>query len=340
MKKFLSLIAVFVLSLGIFVGCGYAGGSNVTGIAFTSSHFYVDYNVNTALSYKIYPSTADAFDPQITFIGNEIVQSKIVRVGNTNVVKVIDESFESIDVSIKYSTGTGKSYVDTCTVELKKYPASISVKEDELKISNKGILQIPYYGDFAGVEKVMDTSYYKTKVKSSDNTVITVEDHNNVVVKSTGKQGRATITIEVCASDGSAIGDGLETEVDVVVTNNVHDCAMLATHTDNLGNSVAKIYRNLKANETSIAFNTNALNNTYTIEPILLDKEGYIVEDVGVTVVSLDESIMSVTDNNDGTFSLTALKSGHVKLLITSKGYGPKGEIIIFDVNFIISISS
>ena len=330
MKKFFSLLITLAFTVGLFVGCGYTAGTGVTGIAFTSDVYYVDYNVETRLDYKILPSTASAFNPQITLVGDDLLLSGIEKINN-DTIKVVDQNFDHVEVQIKYSTGSGVVYGDSCEVRLKKYPEAITTRDDTVYVSSKGITQVEYLGNFGENDlRTMDNSYYKTRVTSSDETVITVESQDNVVVKSTGKQGKAKITIEVVASDGSKIGaSGLQTSVDVVVTNSVSNCTMLASYTDELsGETNAKIYRNLAAGNTTFEF-TNT-TKCYTIEPILLDDEGYIVENVGYNVVSLNDNVVTVTDNKNGTFSINLVGEGETEVLISSNGYGDNGEIVIF----------
>lgn len=347
MKKILSVVIAITFSLFLFAGCTHKAGTAVTGIAFKQSIFYFDLNVPTKLEYKILPSSASYHEPTIT-LDNEFLDNRISSYNGLKDTFIInDESFESAKFTIKYSTGSGVTYEDTCEVRLKEYPTHVYVgsgnsdldENSKFYISSRGIAQIPLLGLFGSEEKTLDTSYYKFVVASSDSTVITVENQQNIVVKSTGKQGKATINIKVVASDGSKIKDGLEENVDVIVNNNVSNCTLFTTYENNESEKVSTIYRDLKTSETEFRFDNSIKNNTYIIEPVLLDSDGYVVENIGYTIVSLNEEVIKVVDNGDGTFSLVALTSGQTDVLITSNGYGGDGSAVIFKVscNSIIS---
>ena len=338
MKKFFSLIVAIVCCVGLFVGCGYDAGTDVTGIAFTSETYYVDLNVPTNLEYKILPSTASSYEPKIDFIGQPENRIKISRIeGTVSSVRVTDETFTGIEVSISYSTGSGTRYEDTCRVVLKEYPSSIQTEKDTVYIPNKGITQIAYLGLFGDELKVMDNSIYKTVVKSSDETVISVESQENVIVKSTGKQGKATVSIEVVASDGSKIGSsGLKTTVDVVVTNPVTDCAMIASQTS--GGTESKIFRDMTNTAPEILIDDPI--ETWNLSPIFTDKEGYIVENIGCTIVSLDTDVVVIETNNDGTYTLNAVGEGEAQILLASDGYNTDGDVLIFKIKCVVKYST
>ena len=336
MRKLFSLIVAMTFCLGLFAGCGYAAGTDVTGIAFTSKTYYLDLNVATDLEYKILPSTASSYEPKIDFIGQPENRRKISRVeGTISKVRVTDETFTGIEVSISYSTGSGTRYEDTCNVVLKQYPQFIDTQSEKVYISNKGIAHIPFYGMFNGESRVMDNSIYKTVVKSSDETVVSVESQENVVVKSTGKQGKATVTIEVVASDGSKIGDdGLKTSVEVVVTNPVSDCVVFGSKNNGVS-SQPMIYRNILNMVPEL--HINSASEYHNIEPILVDKDGYIVENVSCMLTSLNEDVAKIKVNNDGTFDIVPVGNGETEILISSDGYGEDGMIKIFKINLVVN---
>lgn len=325
MKKFFSLIIAFVCCMFVFAGCTHVAGTEVTGITFTSDHYYLDLGVPTKLDYRFLPNTSQHLSPVFDPQGSEFdVLSKITLDKSTGYLTINDSTFDKTEVILKYGY-----FTDSCIVELKKYPSSIRVKDDVVYISSNGILQIPYFGNFAGEEKLMDLSFYRTRVTSSDSTVITVENQDNVIVKSTGKRGRATIKIEVIASDGSKIS-GLETSVDVVVNNNISDCSMFVSYLDAEGKTVSNIYRNLNNDETELSFNDDTLE--YTIEPFMLDNEGFIIENVNCSFLSLNENVVKIIDNGDGTFKFQAIGNGSTQIIVSSNGYAEGGEVIIFKI--------
>ena len=339
MKKVFSFILALTFGLFLFTGCTHSAGTTVTGIAFTQEVFYLDLNVPTRLTYKVYPSSAPYNAPQITFDKTSELDMSIGRISNDTFV-ISDHNFKETTFHIAYSTGSGTQYKDDCIVRLKKYPSQVYVEDknalldgNQAYISSKGILQIPLIGLFDDGEKAMDTSYYKFVVTSSDSTVISVESQQNIVVKSTGKQGKSTINIKVVASDGSKIGeDGLVTSVDVFVNNNVDNCSLFTTYTGTDAKINSSFYRDLKNTNTKLVFDSTVENYTYTIEPVLLDREGYVVSNVGYQIISMDEDIIEIIDNKNGTYSLKAKSSGETEILITSNGYGADGSAVIFKI--------
>ena len=68
-KRFCVLLFMCVFSAMLFVGCGYEGGTTVTGIAFTSKEYYVDLGVLT-LIFSLMPDKVLLVFPFVTFIFN------------------------------------------------------------------------------------------------------------------------------------------------------------------------------------------------------------------------------------------------------------------------------
>lgn len=312
MKKIISITLGLLCSLFIFAGCGYSGSQTVVGIAFTSPTYYVDLNVPFKLGYKILPSSASAAEPQFEVSAGFDYVSYINFDRTNGVITVIDRRFEQINVKIEYG-----SYSDTCTVVLKQYPSSISFNEQEVYLSAGAMTELSCFGKF-GTENIrLDHSYYHAIITSSDPTVVTIENQNKLLVKSTGKRGKSTITVTICNSDGEII-EGLTTSVDVVITNNVSDAAVVID-----GHHIRDFSQTLSINKK--------VNDTFTINPIFVDAEGFVVDHLENTIISSNSSVLEV-ENNDGEFLIRVKGAGETQLLVTSNGYDANGNLVVFTI--------
>ena len=127
----------------------------------------------------------------------------------------------------------------------------------------------------------------------------------------------------------------------ILLTNSIWDSQGLHKIFEDVnGNVISDFNRSLNENSSfSINISDNTLDKNYIIEPIFLDNEGYIISDIGCKLISTNQEIVGVVDNGDGTFTLTAKKTGKAKILIISNGYGDSDNVKIYEFMVNSSIS-
>ena len=198
MKRFFSLVSICLISLLFLAGCGIEGGTVPTGIEFVDDVFYVDYNVETFLDYKTYPSTAQNI---YVSYGIEADQNQDTFYEFSNgSIKVTDKRFTSITVTARLT-----NYSDSCEVRLKEYPTSVFLAEESVTLDAGLIYSLNLQGEFLSGIRNCENAEFNYKVISSNPSVVKVISEDNLLVQSTGRRGSATITVKVCNSKGEEV---------------------------------------------------------------------------------------------------------------------------------------
>lgn len=215
MKK-LSLFIVLCMSFFTFAGCGVKGGSLPMGIEFVRDVFYVDYNVETHLDYKIYPSTAE--NVYVNYeIKNDSSLTGYFDFSKDGSILIYNQRFTSIGVKVKLN-----DHSDECEVKLKEYPSSIQFKNDTENINAGCVMPLDLEGLFDGEVKSCKDRQYNFKLSSSNPSVVQVISEDNLTVKSTGRRGKVTIDVQICDSANQE-KSGLKASVELNVVDDISE---------------------------------------------------------------------------------------------------------------------
>jgi len=321
MKKIISLAMVFMTSLIVFAGCGYSGGSTVTGIAFSSPVYYVDRNVPFKLNYRIFPSSADTSNYSVYFETHDTVNLGKYSLNHTEgIITVTNRNFTSIEVGVKCGILT-----DTCKIYLKQYPERVYFNDSTVELSAGAITELVAYSEFADGTKRFDTSFYNIVATSSDPTVVTVVDSSKLLVKSTGRRGNATISFKVCNSDGQQVGN-LESSVNVSISNNVEG-------------SIIKLGNNYIRDFSQIIELSSVKNEEISINPLFLDKDGYVVSDENYSIISMNDKVATIIEEQ-GEYRIKILDAGNAKIVVSSGVYDDNGDLVVFILNLSVIIAT
>lgn len=214
MKKIFSLIFICLISIFAFAGCGVKGGSMAMGVEFVKDVFYVDYNVNTFLDYKVYPITAD--NVYVNFeVENDLSIEKYFSFKD-GYVKVVNKRFTSIKVTAKLNEHT-----DVCEVKLKEYPQSISFNETVDYVNAGSVYPINLQGVFDDGVKTCKDQQFNFKLESSNPSIIEVLSEDDLLVRSTGRRGQAELTVKILDASNQE-KSGLEATMTLKVVENIN----------------------------------------------------------------------------------------------------------------------
>ena len=316
MKKLYSLIIACLFSVFLFAGCGYTGSDTITGIAFTSNVFYVDEDVPTKLGVKVFPSSASASDLRF----NSSVSDFDLRYVNFDreegIISINNSAVSEVKVTVLYG-----SFEDECMVYLKSYPNSVNFSQSSINLYAGGMTQLSYFGLFDSGLKAIDTSFYNTKLISSDPSVISVEDSNNLIIKSTGRSGSATLTATMVKSNG--VSTGLSASIKVNVVNTIKECSLLINDTNLIRNISLATDQNL----TTITYNSALVGGTININPIFTDIYDFIIEDSDYELISNNQNVVKVVNDQ-----LVIVSSGSTEILLIPNFSDENGSPIIFKI--------
>lgn len=326
MKKIISLVVMFMCSLLVFAGCGYEGGTQAKGVAFTSSVYYVDENVPFQLDYRVFPATANTNNLYVVFESHDTVNyGKYTLDSSSGVITVTDagvgsDKFKPMEVAVVCG-----NYSDICTVVLKDYPESVRFESQNIDLVAGTLTELSVLGEFASGEDRIDPSFYNIKIESSNPSVVSVEDWSNFLIKSTGKSGSATITCTFYNSDNKKI-QGLDCQTTVNIVSNVEDAVVT------LDNHFIRDFSRV----INITANVGAKCD---LTPMFLDQNGFIVEDKTYTIISLNKEVIEV-QNVGGVSKLTIVGGGEAKIVIASNVYDANGNLVTFTLNINVTIST
>lgn len=204
MKKIFSLLAICLVSLLAFSGCGITGSKSVTGIEFVRDVFYVDYNVPTFLDYKVYPSTVSKDDLYVSLnIDGDSTLERFYNLhnGELTITKIqtqnsdIDDGFDYDDVLTV--NARLNNYETSCQIRLKEYPTSVEFHKESDQINSGLVYPLELNGQFVDGIRECLPGEFNYQVISSNPSVIEVVSQENLLVRSTGRRGQATISLKV-----------------------------------------------------------------------------------------------------------------------------------------------
>ena len=319
MKKIITLVVLFACSLLVFAGCGYEGGSEVKGIAFTAPIYYVDENVPFKLNYRVFPSTSDTSNAYVYFEAHDTVNLGKYSFDVASGIITVNQSADFRPMEVSVVCG---DYSDTCEIRVKEYPSIVEFAGSEVHLSAGAMTELSLVNEFG--ERV-DSNFYNIKVTSSDPTIVSVEDSSLLMVKSTGKKGSATIACEFFNSNNQKMS-GLECQTTVTIANNVE-------------NAVIDIAGNYIKDFSAVLNFTGVVGEEYDISPIFMDEDGFVVPDDDFSIVSLNENVIKV-EKTGNDYKLVILASGSAKIIVSSSVYGADGNLVVFTLNCGVTIST
>lgn len=290
------LVLFCLVSVFVFAGCGTEGSSSVQAVFFVKDVYYVDYNVETFLDYKVYPSTSSDYAVSFPIGSNYLSEGKNFILKNGK-IKVIDKSFLSITVDVKIN-----DLKDTCEVRLREYPKSIKFEQSSKTISAGRVETLEVVGVFGSGERKCVQDEFNYKITSSDQSVIEVIDSESLIVASTGKAGESDIRVEILNSLGES--QNLVAETTIVCKNNILESFAI------FGNTVVKdgaeLNLSMKKGDSSV------------VAVHYFDENEFLIDGTDFDVYLSNDSVLSLVDEN-GKKKLFVVGEGDVRITIYSR---------------------
>lgn len=317
MKKIFKIqnivIALFCfVSIFVFAGCGTEGSSSVQAIFFVKDVYYVDYNVETFLDYKVYPLTSSDYVADFWLPQSNIDQSKyfIFKKGK---IKVIDKTFSSITVNIRIN-----DLKDTCEVRLREYPRLIRFEQSSKTISAGRVETLEVVGVFDSGERKCVQDEFNYKITSSDQSVVEVIDSENLIVASTGKAGKSDLRVEILNSLGES--QNLVAETTIVCQNNIFDS--FAVFGDTVVKNGAELNLSMKKGDGAV------------VSVRYFDEDQFLINGTDFDVYLSNDDVLRLVDD-DGKKKLFVVGEGDVRITLYSKSDNNEGvpSKVIFKVN-------
>lgn len=314
LAKFFMAIFVCFMGLLTFTGCDVEGSSTMQAIYFVKDVYYVDYDVETYLDYKVYPSTASDYIVSFALDTDYTDLTQYFYFNNGN-IRIHNRKFgnSSIKVNIK-----SNEFEDSCEVRLREYPSSISFESSSQTIPAGGLKTLEVDGIFETESRFCAEDEFNYKITSSNPSVIEVIDSDRLLVASTGRMGESDITVEILNGKGQDLS--LKAKTTIKCENNIS--YSFAT----IGNDIVK-------NNEDLVITAEA-GNRFAIAVKYFDKNNFLLENDSFTVqLSNDKALLSSSEN--GKNYLTILGEGKVKVTLVSTGVNADGlpEKITFTVD-------
>lgn len=297
LKSLIMSICVCILSLFVFAGCGTEGSSTVQAILFVKDVYYVDYNVETFLDYKVYPATSSSYAVAFSLGSDYITESQYFKFEKGS-VKVLDKRFTSIIVNVRIN-----ELQDSCEVKLREYPSEIAFLNSSEKLYEDGVKTLQVAGVFKSGTRNCYQDEFNYKITSSNPSVVEVMDSQNLLIASTGKSGESDITVEILNSAGES--QGLSATTKIVCENNITD-------------SFAVFGKNVVKNNAEINLISN-LGDKFVTAVRYFDDEQFLIESSDYLVLLSNDDILILSEEN-GKRVLTVLGEGTVTVTLQSTG--------------------
>lgn len=297
LKSIVASIAVCILSLFVFAGCGTEGSSTVQAILFVKDVYYVDYNVETFLDYKVYPATSSSYAVAFSLGSDYITESQYFKF-EKGLVKVLDRRFTSIVVNVKIN-----ELQDTCEVRLREYPSEIAFVNSSEKIYENGVKTLEIAGIFSDGKRNCYQDEFNYKITSSNPSVVEVLDSQNLLVASTGKSGESDITVEILNSAGES--------QDLVATTKI-------VCENNIAGSFAFFGKNVVKNNAELNIVANA-GDQFVTAVRYFDEDQFLIESSDFLVLLSTDKVLSLSEEN-GKRVLTVIGEGTVTITLQSTG--------------------
>ena len=280
MKRIVSILLICLSLLSVFTlsACGVEGSSAATGVKFTKETFYVDLGIKTHLDYKVYPSSAKNYAISFNDIG-DYSESSYYTFDNGWIL-VNNRRFTELKVSISLN-----NYTHNTTVKLRKYPSSISFESGKDIIFSGAYKTLQLEGIFddgnGSVQRFCENGEFNYKVTTSDPSVISVEDSEALLVKSTGKHGESEITVNVLNGAGEKVS-GLEAKIILVVKESIADAVV------SVGNYIVK-------DGVSYTYVGNG-EHEFDVAVRYFSQNEFLLEDSNFYIISDNEDAVEVID--------------------------------------------
>lgn len=208
-KKSYALLTIAIICLTIMLSaCGVVGGKDVFGVKFLTNTtvnyggekvkcFYLDVNEKFNLPYAIYPATATS-NAYISFAHNaDHDKETTFNLLSNGEFEITSTDFPDTGVQVTITANT--EYTDKCLVKLVNYPENCLISNEKDYVNQNGIYPFSIIDNGGNKLKLSD---YKFHMESSDNTVLAIENEQELTVRSTGKIGSATISIYFMSDGG------------------------------------------------------------------------------------------------------------------------------------------
>lgn len=329
MKKILLIISTILLSVFAFVGCDPKIENRPTGISFIQKNFYVDIDVPTKLDYKVYPSTATGYSIDYERSGNDEYLSYFNFAPSTGV-------FEATGIPDGYTgerplaTITIKmgSYTDSCNVYLKLYPQSVKFENAEYVLNGGGSLSLPLMKEVsAGNFTVCNTNEYKYEVISSNTNIVSVEDSQALLIKSTGVKGTSEITVNVIDGLGNIINN-LTAKTTIKVETAVDNIFAY------ISNTKASYMLENGADYTYEEVQENAY---FDVVARFFDSEGYLLENTQFNVYVSNSTMASVSGARI-TINQTPTQTTVIEVTLVANNTDDVGGVVTIRFNIVLYV--
>lgn len=307
-----SLAIVLIASLFVFTGCGTEGAGTVKAILFVKDVYYVDFNVDTFLEYKVYPATSANYAVTFSLGSDYIEEAQYFKFQKGN-VRVSDKRFTSIIVNVKVN-----DLQDSCEVRLREYPTEISFEKSSEILFEGGVKTLEIDGIFSSGLRKCYQDEFNYKITSSNPSVIEVLDSANLLVASTGKSGSSDITVEILNSVGES--QDLVATTKIICENNISDSFAV------FGNTVVK-------DKAELEF-SGSVGDKFNVAVRYFDLQQFLIGTSDFSVLLSNQNVLAYSEEN-GKKVLTVIGEGSVQIILQSTGVNTDGvpSKITFKVN-------
>jgi len=319
MKKIFSLISICLVSLFAFAGCGIQGSKTVTGIEFVRDVFYVDYNVPTRLEYRVYPSTVPQKDLYVTLnIDGDSILERYYLLHNEEltITKIQTQGSDIIDgfnYSDELKVKAKLNNLETdCTIKLKEYPTSVKFSKESDQINSGLVYPLELNGQFIDGIRECAPGEFNYKIDSSNSSVVEVVSEENLLVRSTGRRGEATITLKVFNSVGEEQPD-LEAKTTLTVVDSIKES--YAT----FGNAC------VLTDGLELEVHT-APGTEFKIDVKYFSVDDYLIDIANFDCYLSNDEVFEIVNKNDGVYlKVIATSDIETDLIIMSKAVDQTG---------------
>lgn len=297
-----SLAIIMVASLFMLAGCGTEGAGTAQAILFVKDVYYVDYNVETFLEYKVYPATSTDYVATFSLGSDYITEAQYFNFKNGK-VRVSDKRFTSIVVNVKLN-----DLQDSCEVRLREYPSEIAFEKASEILFEGGVKTLEVDGIFSEGRRKCYQDEFNYKITSSNPSVIEVLDSANLLIASTGKSGSSDITVEILNSVGES--QDLVATTKIVCENNIADSFAV------FGNTVVK-------DKAELELSANA-GDSFVVAVRYFDLQQFLIDTSDFNILLSNQNVLEISEKN-GKKVLTVKKEGTVQIILQSTGVNTSG---------------
>ena len=265
MKKIVKnilLVLVFAVTLplvSLLTACGATPSGEITGIKFDAmsyqdgvSVFEVDKDVETSLTYKIYPSSASGYKVYFDPIDKGTAENAARFTFQDGKITVNSNEFESV----RYKVRVGE-FTDTCIIKLKEYPVKIYTDTPTVTLSTFDVFPINVKAEFIkpnGTKEIRNIyeNDYDFVVESTNETIINIPNENRLKICAV-RNGSASANVKVTLKNG--LGLDLSFEIKVNVIQNISEAFVAVSGYNEF------VYSGDTVNLDAVKFDINPIND-------------------------------------------------------------------------------